>query len=451
MRKLLNKMWNDERGNVLVVMGATLPLFVGAAGLATDTIQWTLWKRQLQRAADSAAIAGVYERVQYKNDLDKVKAAVTKDLALNHHTGIALSSGFPQTSLVADSTDGTQTLRVKVALQVARPLSFSGMFMSAAPAIYAESTAASVPGTDDYCVISLEDTSNTGITGSGNAGVEMDCGMITNSSAANSAIAKGNVTMKASVIASVGGIEKSDNWVVEKYDPYVSKMTDPYASLSPDPSVMDCTSTKVVVRGGPNETISTAPTITADYDFDASYAANGNKSINCFSGIDVASNTTVNLPAGVYYIDGGNVNIQGTLTGTDVTIVLTNRNTSSTATIGTFDMNAQAKMTLSAPTTGTWAGMAIYQDRRAVNQPKQNPNKINGGSTGIIEGVLYFPNQGLAYNGDGTSDFVCTRIVSRRVTFSGNNTTGNTTKIKKDCASKGIPSFEGGRLVRLVA
>ena len=32
------------------------------AGLATDTIQWTLWKRQLQRAADSAAIAGVYDR-----------------------------------------------------------------------------------------------------------------------------------------------------------------------------------------------------------------------------------------------------------------------------------------------------------------------------------------------------------------------------------------------------
>ena len=64
MRKLFRKIWNDDTGNVLVVMAATMPLFIGAAGLATDTIQWTLWKRQLQRAADSAAIAGVYERVQ---------------------------------------------------------------------------------------------------------------------------------------------------------------------------------------------------------------------------------------------------------------------------------------------------------------------------------------------------------------------------------------------------
>ncbi len=57
------KLWRNKRGNALAIAAACLPLFVGAAGLATDTIQWTLWKRQLQRAADSAAIAGVYDRV----------------------------------------------------------------------------------------------------------------------------------------------------------------------------------------------------------------------------------------------------------------------------------------------------------------------------------------------------------------------------------------------------
>ncbi|MCJ8190269.1 TadE/TadG family type IV pilus assembly protein [Sphingomicrobium aestuariivivum] len=448
MRKLFDKIWNDERGNVLVVMGATLPLFIGAAGLATDTIQWTLWKRQLQRAADSAAIAGVYERIQSDTEAG-VKDAVDKDIALNHHTGIALSTGYPQVSRLADSGDMRQ--RVQVVLSVARPLSFSSMFMTSAPEIRATSVAASVPGTDEYCVISLEDTATTGITGSGNAGVEMDCGMITNSTAPNSAIAKGNVTMEASVIASVGGIQESDNWVVDKYDPYVSKMEDPYANLNPNLDELDCDTEKVVVRGGPNETISVAPEINGDYDFAASKSANGGDAINCFSGIDVGPSETVNLPAGVYYIDGGNVNIQGTVTGTDVTIVLTNSDSASNATIGTFDMNAGASLTLTAPTSGDWAGVAVYQDRRAVDQAKQTPNKINGGSTGIITGVLYFPNQGLAYNGDGTSTFVCTRIVSRRVTFSGNNTTGNTNKFEDDCSHAGIPAFEGGRLIRLVA
>ena len=50
----------DSRGNVIAIAGASLPLIIGAAGLATDTIQWAVWKRQLQRAADSAALAGVH-------------------------------------------------------------------------------------------------------------------------------------------------------------------------------------------------------------------------------------------------------------------------------------------------------------------------------------------------------------------------------------------------------
>ena len=55
MIKAFKKLWNDKRGNALIIAGAALPLLVGSAGLATDTIQWALWKRQLQRAADSAA------------------------------------------------------------------------------------------------------------------------------------------------------------------------------------------------------------------------------------------------------------------------------------------------------------------------------------------------------------------------------------------------------------
>ena len=449
MRKLFKKIWNDDRGNVLVVMGATMPLFIGAAGLATDTIQWTLWKRQLQRAADSAAIAGVYERIHDKNNATAVGDAVDKDLALNHHTGIALSTGYPKTSLLSDS--GDQTLRVQVDLQVARPLSFSGMFMSSAPAIKATSIAASVPGTDEFCVVSLEDTSVAGITGSGDAGVEMDCGMITNSTAPNSAIAKGSVKMKASVIASVGGIQESDNWEVGKYDPYVAKMVDPFADVNPDPSEMDCTEEKIVVRGGPNETISTAPVLNKNFDFAKTAEQNG-KAVNCFSSLDVQPGDTLTLPPGTYYITGGSAKVQGTLTGTDVTIVLTNYDTSPSVTIGTFDMNAGANMTLAAPTSGTFANIAVYQDRRATSSKNSSPNKFNGGSTGTITGALYFPNQGMTYNGDGNATAVCTRFVARRVTFTGSSTVTNKfTSDTSKCGGKGGDPFEGGRLIRLVA
>ena len=74
MRKLFKKLWSNDRGNALIIAGAALPMLVGAAGLATDTIQWALWKRQLQRAADSAALAGVHSIVQAEGARTRVGA-----------------------------------------------------------------------------------------------------------------------------------------------------------------------------------------------------------------------------------------------------------------------------------------------------------------------------------------------------------------------------------------
>src|SRR6478609_6878797 len=105
MLKAFKKLWNDDRGNMLVISGVALPLLVGAAGLATDTIQWTLWKRGLQRAADSAAIAGVYDRSQSAGATSNTSSAVNRDLTLDNHVNIALQSGYPAISFPADTSD----------------------------------------------------------------------------------------------------------------------------------------------------------------------------------------------------------------------------------------------------------------------------------------------------------------------------------------------------------
>jgi len=62
---------------------------------------------------------------------------------------------------------------------------------------------------------------------------------------------------------------------------------------------------------------------------------------------------------------------------------------------------------------------------------------------------MYFPNQAVAYNGNGTSGFQCTQFVVRRIIFTGNNSTQN--KFTDDCAAAGMTKIDGGRLVRLVA
>ena len=143
MIAFIRKLLKDRRGNALAIACAAMPLIVGAAGLAVDTIQWTLWKRQLQRAADSAAIAGVYDRSAAAGSTTTVPTTVAHDLTLNKHTWMSLKTGFP--ALEYPSNAGVKMYQVKVTLAVSEPLPFSSFFMSTAPTIYAVSTAASIP------------------------------------------------------------------------------------------------------------------------------------------------------------------------------------------------------------------------------------------------------------------------------------------------------------------
>src|SRR3954469_7467800 len=98
MTGFIAKLLKNRRGNVLAIAAAALPLVVGAAGLATDTIEWTLWKRQLQRAADSAAFAGVYDRAAAANNATtSTPNAVCRDLGVNLHTWMNLTGSSPCT------------------------------------------------------------------------------------------------------------------------------------------------------------------------------------------------------------------------------------------------------------------------------------------------------------------------------------------------------------------
>jgi uncharacterized membrane protein len=130
MIAFIRKILNDRRGNALAIACAAMPLVVGAAGLATDTIQWTLWKRQLQRAADSAAIAGVYDRSSSNGATTTVPTTVSHDVSLNLHTWMGLKTGYPTVAYPADS--GVKKWQVTVTLAVQEPLPFSSYLMSSA-------------------------------------------------------------------------------------------------------------------------------------------------------------------------------------------------------------------------------------------------------------------------------------------------------------------------------
>ena len=92
----IRKLIKDRRGNALAIACAAMPLVVGAAGLAMDTIQWTLVEAA---TATRGRFCGDRWRLR---PLDRDRgdnhptATVDHDVQLNLHTWMALKTGYPQ-------------------------------------------------------------------------------------------------------------------------------------------------------------------------------------------------------------------------------------------------------------------------------------------------------------------------------------------------------------------
>jgi hypothetical protein len=306
-------------------------------------------------------------------------------------------------------------------MQVRKALPFSSMFLSAAPIITANATAAAV-ATGDYCVVSLERTSTTGITAGGNTSVDLGCGMITNSSSLDAAVAFGSSLVRASPVAAVGGLDTSDNWASgTTLLPYAVAQQDPFASVNPPPIPSSCSP----FDDGP-QTVQTWP---------ATRPAGG---VVCVT--DWRSQGTVTLQSDTTYVITGDmrVNSGAVVNCARCTFILTN---STPANTGTLDISGGASMNLTAPTTGDYHGILFYQDRGA----SLTTSKINGNSSSNYSGAFYFPAANVEYTGTAGLAFDCVKLVVRRITFIGNS------KINNVCP----PGYYGdeftGSRVRLVA
>lgn len=414
----LKKIWKDQRGNALVIGAAAMPLLIGAAAIGVDTIQVSVARRQLQRSADSAALAGAYALAQSQ----PVANSVNHDLALNDDvvlSGSPVIENAPTTGAYAGNPRA-----VRVVLAANRSVPFISFFLGSTMAVSAEATAAIVY-TGKFCVVSLEDGNNTGISFGGNTTVNLGCGMISNSRSSAAISAGGSAQVTASPLAAVGGVPPNGaylgNTVRLSYSP---PQIDPYAALS-------------------------TPTVPANCN--NQYSQSPNKSppalrpvspgIFCYRGMDLKG--TVTLPPGIYIIDGDSLSFgaQANVTGTGVTFILTSRTAATTpSSIANLSMNGGARVNLAAPSSGSYAGVLMYQDRRALYGGSQ----INGNSSSRLQGAFYFPSRELTFSGNTGMQTECIQLVARRLSFTGSST------IQNNCpANSGSKAFEA-TVVRLV-
>jgi hypothetical protein len=151
-----------------------------------------------------------------------------------------------------------------------------------------------------------------------------------------------------------------------------------------------------------------------------------------YCGFTLYSGTTT-LNPGVYVIDGGYFTVSNaTLTGTGVTIILTGTGSNYAA----LSFSNAATVNLTAPTTGTYAGIAIFQVPAApVKTIATTANSIVGGTHVTLTGVLYFPSQALLYSNGATTSSTCTQVVAWQLSWQGGAT------LNSNCAGTGVSTI----------
>jgi len=417
----LRHLYRDTSANAMILSAFALFAMVGGAGLATDTVQWTLWKRQLQRMADSAAISGAYALAGGAS----ASTAANAEIARYSYITSTVTTTI-ETPPTAGGYSGNAKA-VRVVLSTSRTLPFSSLFMNSTPTITAQATGAAV-SFGEYCLVSLESTTATGITFQGSSDTRLGCGAASNSQGNPAINASGSSFIIASPIAAVGNVPVSSNYQAgTTVIPYALPQPDPFANLPmmAVPNGNSCNS-------GFSDSPQTVSTITIP----------GGQTSKCFNDFNVKG--TVTMDPGIYIIDGkngGSFNLgsQANITCLGCVFLLTTSGASST--VATVNMNGGATVNITAPTSGTYAGVMFYQDRTATTV---TTNQVNGNASSKFQGAIYMPKQDVQFSGSSGMNTHCLQIVSRRITMTGNNAIQNDT-----CTGTGSSAVTGTQ-VRLV-
>ena len=417
LRTRLRAFGQDRRGNVLLLAAAGMSGLVGAAGIGVDTVQWYLWKRQLQQAVDSGAMAGALSAVQGYGYSDPAKNALQRT---SNQTYILDAVRNPP----ASGAFAGDNSAIEVIATTQRALPFSSVFLANPPRITARAVATTVSA-GAPCVLAVA-TDGIGVDVFGSAIANVDCPVASNSTGGVSVDLGGSSFLDSDLILSAGGIDygqtnlPADATIV----PYGIPVTDPLASLGLAAPTAPTGCHANNHRVGSNTT-QTLP---------------GNK--RWCNGLRIQGNAI--LEGGVYIIDGGTLQINASASVTlapgtgGVTFILTGSGNN----MADIAINGGATMDLRAPTNAedpVWGGILFYQDDAG-----NATHTINGGANIDLDGVIYMPTGDLTYNGSAQQSAQCLLIVTERVSFGGSNTIAN------NCNPDVTQHYADARVVRVV-
>jgi hypothetical protein len=143
--------------------------------------------------------------------------------------------------------------------------------------------------------------------------------------------------------------------------------------------------------------------------------------------IQVGGTANVTLASGIYVIEGGDLQVsgKGSVSGQNVWLVF--EPAPATHACGGVQLTGQASLNITAPTSGTGLGIAIYIDRSCSDQGGGDGNSSNGNGVTLsgravltVAGAIYVPTREVSM--DGQSQLQASAIDAQSIAADGGAT-----------------------------
>lgn len=450
LKKFSRKLRRSKSGNAAILVALAMPALMGGAGLAVDTAQWYLWQRELQFAADQAALAGAWAR----GNGDTGTIYITRaNQEFSDNLSIIANNGATHAASLADWGTGTQN-SVIVRAEVVADLPFASFVMGRSTTIRVNAQA-TFERTDEYtaCLMALHPTAGSAMWFNGGPTVDAACGVASLSTSDTSIRTNGSSgAQNINTVASAGGIDDgmgafANASTIENFD----GLNDPYSGLTPPdnptPRTLSCGSSGLTYTGDDfdnGDQPLSIPKIYTKFPRKTCKALPGT-----YTDLEIGGNA--NLTSGIYVIDGGRLKLNGgnQLTGTGVMFVLKNGaqlDINGGADVFLSPMSALQLVALGIPAddSARMENMLIFED---PNSPGNSGSKLTGATNFDINGVIYMPKSELKLAGNIQATANCMMVMSSKVQVAG---TADLTTLCPIGETHSVVVGNGGTRVRLV-
>lgn len=401
----IRRLLGDRRGNVAIISALVLPALMGSFGLGTEVASWYASQRTMQNAADSAAVAAATNAST--NYGVEAKAVAAHYGYTDGQGGVVVTTSNAATCPGGGSTCYSVTITKSLPLILAQFVGYSGdTTLAGSPAKRIRATAIAVQGTTPrpYCLVALGQTGNT-IQGNGVPNANLaGCNIMANGGAS----CNGH-----NLYADNGDAHTTDAGCGVNQNSNMPIVADPYSGLAPNIPADTC--------GGsyPQEPATkNSPALPVSNQFSGSYSWGSVQKV-C-GDMQLTGPMTISNPGTptVLVIYNGNLDTNGytlqTASGTALTVIFTGNNAYNHAPIGGGTLN------FNAPTSGTWSGVAIYQDPSLTSGV--NISAAGNSPTWNITGLVYLPHSSVTFSGavnKSSNGSSCFAMVVNDITING--------------------------------